>query len=171
VSRDALFEGLDQDSSPAGSGSDDAEKAPFGAASGRSRGHEHKATWSRTNGNVHKLSKDAYLEIMEDEARRIATHIIGTPRALPTDAPSHTILAYDRRMTLHAPPDTGCGHAHGVSRYIYMSIYLSIYLSINICICVCVCIYMCIYVCVCVCVCVCVFIGATSTAIQSVRIV
>ena len=164
MSRDTLFEGLDQDSSPAESGSDDAEKAPFGAASGRSRGHEQKATWSRTNGSVQKLSKDAYLEIMEDEARRIATHIIGTPRVLPTDAPSHTILAYDRRMTLHAPPDTGCGHAHGVSRYIYMSIYLSIYLSIYQYMFMCVYVYMCMYVyicvymyiCVCVCVCVCV---------------
>jgi hypothetical protein len=109
VFRDALFEGLERDSSSEGSDSDDAKKAPFGAANGRGRGrgHEQKATWPRTTGtvmnqskdaclgikgkkgfslinffslinykkkgNVMKLSKDAYLEIMEEEARRIAT--------------------------------------------------------------------------------------------------
>jgi hypothetical protein len=63
------------------------------------------------------LSVLARAKVMEEEARLIAAHIIGEPRALATDAPTHTLLAYDRRMTLHAPPDTGCSHYHkgGVS--------------------------------------------------------
>ena len=47
-----------------------------------------------------------------------------------SDVPAHTLLAYDRRMTLHAPPDSGCGHAHGgVSRFFFFESGFVFYLS------------------------------------------
>jgi hypothetical protein len=60
------------------------------------------------------LRSAEYLDLIEAEAQLISANIISTPtRASVTRAAEHTILAYDRRMTLHAPPGNGCSHDHG----------------------------------------------------------
>ncbi len=144
-----------------------------------------------------KLTDDEYLEIMEAEAKVIARELIGDPRAHPQSAAPATLLAYDRRMTLHAPPSAQHAHSHagGVSAchagaaYVYGGlpaerplIAIQQYLRVDslcVCVCVCVCVFVCVCVCVyacmyvwmyvCVCVCVCVYIYMQTTT-QSVRI-